>query len=57
MIIYTVSSGKYFPVSESAEENMRGIYVNLTNRCNNDCIFCLRDKKIMAAEKSLWLEK
>ena len=55
MIVYTVSGGKYFPVSES-EENLRGIYINLTNRCNNDCVFCLRDKKIMTAEKSLWLE-
>ncbi len=55
MIVYTVSGGKYFPVSESGE-NLRGIYINLTNRCNNDCVFCLRDKKIMTAEKSLWLE-
>ena len=57
MIVYTVSGGKYFPISDSAENNLRGIYINLTNRCNNDCVFCLRDKKIMAAEKSLWLER
>ena len=56
MIVYTVSSGKYFPIAESDENNLRGIYINLTNRCNNDCVFCLRDKKIMSAEKSLWLE-
>ena len=60
MIVYTVKGGKYFTVAESFEndaETLRGIYINLTNRCNNDCVFCLRDKKVMAAEKSLWLEK
>ncbi len=60
MIVYTVKSGKYFPVAESFandSENLRGIYINLTNRCNNDCVFCLRDKKVMAAEKSLWLDE
>lgn len=59
MVVYTVSGGKYFPVAESFlsdSENLRGVYINLTNRCNNDCVFCLRDKKVMAAEKSLWLE-
>lgn len=59
MIIYTVKNGKYFPVNESfgaGSIEKRGLYVNLTNRCNNDCPFCLRQKKVMAAEKSLWLE-
>ena len=57
MIVYTVSGGKYFPVAESKSDKLRGIYINLTNRCNNDCVFCLRDKKIMSTEKSLWLDK
>ena len=58
MIVYTVSGGKYFPVAESFfNDNLRGLYINLTNRCNNDCVFCLRDKKVMSAEKSLWLER
>lgn len=59
MIVYTVKNGKYFTIAESLasdSKTLRGIYVNLTNRCNNDCVFCLRDKKIMTAEKSLWLE-
>ena len=57
MIVYTVSGGKYFPIAESfRDSNLHGIYINLTNRCNNDCVFCLRDKKIMSDEKSLWLE-
>lgn len=60
MIVYTVKDGKYFPVAESFandSETLRGIYINLTNRCNNDCVFCLREKKVMTAEKSLWLDK
>lgn len=53
MIIYMTEGGKYFPVNS---EKKRGLYINLTNRCNNDCPFCLREKKVMAAENSLWLE-
>ena len=58
MILYTVTGGKYFPAAESFNDNSRrSVYVNLTNRCNNDCPFCLRNKKIMSPEKSLWLDK
>ncbi len=60
MIVYTVKAGKYFSVPESLQKNStdkRGIYINLTNRCNNDCVFCLREKKSMSPEKSLWLDK
>lgn len=60
MNVYMVKSGRYFPVAESVAADSvtpRGIYINLTNRCNNDCVFCLRDKKIMSAENSLWLER
>ncbi len=53
MIIYMTEGGKYFPVNA---EKPRGLYINLTNRCNNDCPFCLREKKVMTAENSLWLE-
>ncbi len=48
MIIYMTEGGKYFPPNA---EKRRGLYVNLTNRCNNACVFCLRDKKILTAEK------
>ena len=52
MIIYfTHKGGKYFPVDESLKldsSTPRGLYVNLTNRCNCDCVFCLRQKKSMA---------
>lgn len=54
MIVYMTEGGKYFPVTS---EKLRGLYVNLTNRCNNDCPFCLREKKIMTAENTLWLER
>ena len=53
MIIYMTEGGKYFPPNA---DKRRGLYVNLTNRCNNDCVFCLRDKKILTAENNLWLE-
>ena len=54
MIVYMTERGKYFPPNA---EKRRGLYVNLTNRCNCACVFCLRDKKVMAAESSLWLER
>ena len=61
MIVYaTHAGGKYLPLAESLKidpTNLRGLYVNLTNRCNCDCVFCLRGKKIMAKESSLWLER
>ena len=41
-------------------ENYKGnLYVNLTNRCDCDCVFCLRNKKdetSMSEENSLWLD-
>ena len=59
MIIYMTERGKYFSVAESLEKNLpmpRGLYINLTNQCNCDCVFCLRQKKSMAVGSSLWLE-
>lgn len=32
------------------------IYVNLTNRCTNDCIFCLRNDKNDVCGQELWLD-
>lgn len=32
------------------------IYVNLTNRCTNDCIFCLRNDKDDVCGQTLWLD-
>ena len=32
------------------------IYINLTNKCTNDCIFCLRKDKDDVVGQTLWLE-
>lgn len=32
------------------------IYINLTNRCTNDCIFCLRQDKEDVCGQELWLD-
>lgn len=32
------------------------IYINLTNRCTNDCIFCLRKDKDDVKGQKLWLD-
>ena len=35
-----------------------GIYLNLTNRCTNDCVFCLRNNGSTAyGSNPLWLER
>lgn len=59
MIIYMTDKGKYFSVEESLKKNLpmpRGLYINLTNQCNCDCVFCLRQKKSMAENSTLWLK-
>ncbi len=33
-----------------------GLYVNLTNRCNNNCAFCLRHTNQGVGRHRLWLE-
>lgn len=61
MIVYaTHKGGKYLPFEQSLEidsVNKRGLYVNITNQCNCDCVFCLRQKKQMAEQSSLWLKR
>ena len=61
MIVYaTHKGGKYLPMEESLSlqpEGKRNLYVNLTNRCNCACVFCLRNMKKMAEESSLWLRE
>lgn len=32
------------------------IYINLTNKCTNDCIFCLRNDKDDVCGQTLWLD-
>ena len=60
MVVYTTAGGKYFPIAKSFSEDSstpRGVYINLTNQCNNDCVFCLREKKVLTDENNLWLER
>ncbi len=61
MIVYaTHQGGKYLSLEESFRvqpEGKRNLYVNLTNRCNCACVFCLRNMKKMAEESSLWLRE
>ena len=48
------------PIEDSLKEQPEGkrnIYINLTNKCNCACTFCLRNMKDMAEEHSLWLKK
>lgn len=60
MIVYaTLPGGRYVPFAEGLAASPAGAslaaYANLTNRCNCACTFCLRGKKDMRAEASLWL--
>ena len=61
MIVYALhKGGKYLPFEESLKidsTSKRGLYVNITNQCNCDCVFCLRQKKKMAEQSSLWLKQ
>lgn len=60
MIVYMVEGGKYFSLDDALKlglQTPRGLYINLTNRCDNDCVFCLRRTKEMMKGSSLWLER
>lgn len=60
MLVYaTHAGGKYLPLDESLRimpEGKRNLYINITNKCNCACTFCLRNMKKMAEEHSLWLK-
>ena len=60
MIVYTVDQGEYITIEESLRrqpEGKRSLYVNLTNRCNCACTFCLRELKKMDSSMTLWLQE
>ena len=60
MIVYaTLAGGRYLPMEASLREQHEGkraVYINITNSCNCDCVFCLRSMKEMAKESSLWID-
>ena len=37
-------------------ENPETLYINLTNACTNNCVFCLRTQKDDICGKEMWLE-
>ena len=59
MILYTVtgSAGQegFLDLAESGDITGKNIYVNMTNRCPCNCVFCLRHTKEMKEGSSLWL--
>lgn len=61
MLVYaTHEGGRYLQIADSLKEQptgKRGLYINITNRCNCACIFCLRNMKEMAEGSSLWLKQ
>lgn len=61
MIVYaTHEGGRYLLLKDSLKEQPEGkrsLYINLTNRCNCACTFCLRNMKKMAEESTLWLKE
>lgn len=61
MILYTVT-GKvgnegYLDISKSGDLTGKNIYVNMTNRCPCNCVFCLRHTKELMEGSSLWLKE
>ena len=61
MIVYaTHAGGRYLSLDESLREQPEGkrsLYINITNDCNCDCVFCLRSMKEMVKGSSLWMER
>ena len=60
MILYTVT-GKtgqagYLNLADSGDLTDKSVYVNITNRCPCNCVFCLRQTKKMMEGNSLWLK-
>ncbi len=58
MLVYaTHAGGRYLPIADSLKEQpegQRNLYINVTNHCNCSCTFCLRQKKHMAEQSTLW---
>jgi len=58
MLVYaTHAGGRYLPIADSLKEQPEGrrnLYINVTNHCNCSCTFCLRQKKHMAEQSTLW---
>ena len=44
-------------IANSGDITGKNIYVNMTNRCPCNCVFCLRQTKKMMEGNSLWLKE
>ena len=61
MILYTVT-GKvgeegYLDIEKSGDLTGKNVYVNMTNKCPCNCIFCLRQTKKQLEGNNLWLKE
>ena len=61
MILYTVT-GKvgeegYLDIEKSGDLIGKNVYVNMTNKCPCNCIFCLRQTKKQLEGNNLWLKE
>jgi TatD family-associated radical SAM protein len=60
MVLYTVTGhvgeAGYLDIANSGDLTGKNIYVNMTNRCPCNCVFCLRQTKKMMEGNSLWLK-
>ncbi len=65
MILYAVKNGTYYNIdtfqqdlSDMEEKGFaKKIYINITNKCNCACTFCLRNTKEMNEHNNLWIKK
>ena len=61
MILYTLTGNAgnegYLDIARSGDVTGKNIYVNMTNRCPCNCVFCLRHTKNMMEDSSLWLKE
>ena len=59
MILYTVTGTAdnegFLDVAKSGDLTGKNIYVNMTNRCPCNCVFCLRQTKELMEGSNLWL--
>lgn len=65
MILYSVKKGEYYNIDTfqqdlsdmEAQGFPKKVYINMTNRCNCACTFCLRNTKEMNEHNNLWIKK
>lgn len=65
MILYAVKNGTYHNIDifqqDLSDMEAKGftkkIYINITNKCNCVCTFCLRNTKEMNEHNNLWIKK